>query len=84
MENPIWHVHEGKIPNCTYPLEFSTLINLVTALNTSDISTIYNFCLLYIKKKINLEEEENLKKIIKLAINYFQNFILPNLKKKKA
>ena len=82
LENPIWHVHEGKIPNCTYPLEFSTLINLVTALNTSDISTIYNFCLLYIKKKVNLEEEENLKKIIKLAINYFQNFILPNLKKR--
>ena len=52
LENPIWHVHEGKIPNCTYPLEFSTLINLVTALNTSDISTIYNFCLLYIKKKL--------------------------------
>ena len=33
----------------TYPIEFSTLINLVTALNTSDIPTINNFCLLYIK-----------------------------------
>ena len=30
-----------------------------------------------------MEEEENLKKIIKLAINYFQNFILPNLKKRE-
>ena len=29
-----------------------------------------------------MEEEHNLKEIIKLAINYFQNFILPNLKKR--
>jgi len=82
LENPIWHIHEGKLPDCTYPLEFSTLINLVTALNTSDINTIYKFCLLYIKTEISLEEQKNLKKIIKLAINYFQNFILPNLKKR--
>ena len=50
FESPIWHIHEGTMPENTYPIEFSTLINLVTALNTSDIPTIKNFCLLYIKK----------------------------------
>ena len=49
FENPIWHIHEGILPESTYLIDFSTLINLVTALNTSDILTINNFCLLYIK-----------------------------------
>ena len=82
-ESPIWHIHEGFIPNYTYPIEFSNLINLVTALNTSDKDTIYNFCLLYIKRKLKQEEQNDLRLIIKLAINYFQNFILPRLKKRK-
>ena len=82
-ESPVWHVHEGNIPIYTYPLDFSTLINLVTALNTSDLETIYKFCLLYIKKNLKKVEQDNLKFVIKLSINYFQNFILPKLKKRK-
>ena len=31
-ENPIWHIHEGFLPENIYPIDFSTLINLVTAL----------------------------------------------------
>ncbi len=83
FENPIWHIHEGLLPKSTYPIEFSTLINLVTALNTSDISTINKFCLLYIKNNLNHVEQNYLEGITKLAVKYFQNFILPNLKKRK-
>ena len=83
FENPIWHIHEGLLPKSTYPIEFSTLINLVTALNTSDMSTINNFCLLYIKNNLNHVEQNYLEEITKLAVKYFQNFILPNLKKRK-
>ena len=83
FENPTWHIHEGKIPRNTYPIEFSTLINLVTALNTPDITTINNFCLLYIKSDLTSEEQNHLKKIIKLAVSYFLKFIHPMLNKRK-
>ncbi len=83
IESSIWHIHEGVIPNSTYPIEFSTVINLVTALNTSDIDTIYNFCLLYLKSSLKKEEQNELKKIINLSVNYFQKFILPRLRKRK-
>ncbi|MEC8100176.1 MAG: lysine--tRNA ligase [Pseudomonadota bacterium] len=83
FESPIWHIHEGNIPITTYPIEFSTLINLVTALNTSDTETVYRFCLLYIKRNLCKEEHSNLKNIIRLAVNYFLKFILPKLKKRK-
>ena len=83
FESPIWHIHEGAMPENTYPIEFSTLINLVTALNTSDIPTIKNFCLLYIKNSLDSIEQNYLEEVIKLAVKYFQNFILPKLKKRK-
>ena len=51
-----------KLPDCTYPIEFSTLINLVTALNTPDINTINNFCLLYIKDDLSARRTKSIKK----------------------
>ena len=83
LENPLWHIHEGALPESTYPIDFSSLINLVTALNTSDMITINNFCLLYIKRNLTVTEQKSLQKITKLAIKYFQNFILPTLKRRK-
>ena len=83
LENPLWHIHEGALPESTYPIDFSSLINLVTALNTSDMITINNFCLLYIKRDLTATEQKSLQKITKLAIKYFQNFILPTLKRRK-
>ncbi len=83
LENPLWHIHEGALPESTYPIDFSSLINLVTALNTSDMITINNFCLLYIKRDLTSTEQKSLQKITKLAIKYFQNFILPTLKRRK-
>ena len=80
LENPIWHIHEGHIPRDTYPIEFSTLINLVTALNTYDEVTINNFCLLYIKGFSNATEQNSLQKITKLAYSTFKTLYYPRLK----
>ncbi len=82
-DNPVWHVKEGKVNKKTYPIEFSTLLSLVTALNTNDREIIKNFVKIYIKKDLALEEEKELDKIINLSIAYFQDFILPTLKKEK-
>ena len=43
LDNPIWHIHQKKIPSNTYPIDFTNLLNLVTALNTTNNKT----CLLY-------------------------------------
>ena len=82
-ENPLWHIHKGNFPEAVYPIEFSALTNLVTALNTTDVNMIYNFSLLYIKKELLEPEKVHIKLIIELAVKYFKNFILPKLKKKR-
>ena len=82
FDNPIWHVHQGLIPENSYPIEFSTLLNLVTALNTNDNETILKFVKLYLKKDFDKKVEQKLEKIIALSVSYFEDFILPTLNKK--
>ena len=83
FDNPLWHIHEGQVPNNTYPLEFTTLLNLVTALNTNSKKTIIEFAKKYTDQKLNVDEEKELEKITVLAIKYFETFILPKLSKNK-
>ena len=45
------------------------------------MQTINKFSLLYIKNTLDQEQQASLKEITKLAVQYFQNFILPKLKK---
>ena len=82
FDNPLWHVHSGNLPEIVYPIEFSALINLVTALNTDEKDTILKFAKMYVKDKLDFSNEKELSKIINLAIAYFEDFILPNLLKK--
>ncbi len=82
-DNPLWHIHEGKVPSNIYPIEFTNLLNLVTALNTNNKKTVIEFAKTYSKKILEKEEEEELEKITVFAIAYFEKFILPNLAKVK-
>ncbi len=83
LENPLWHIHQKKVPETIYPIEFTTLLNLVTALNTTDISTIKDFVKMYLKSNINQVAEEELNKIISYSIQYYKKFILPSVQKRK-
>ena len=83
LENPLWHIHQKKIPTSTYPIDFTNLLNLVTALNTTSTKTIKDFVKIYVKTDININAEKELDNIIALSIQYYKKFILPNIKKRK-
>ncbi len=82
-DSPIWHIHEGKVPRYVYPIEFSNILNLVTALNTSDEKMVIKFAKKYIKRNLEKDEEIELEKVTILSISYFEKFILPSLAKIK-
>ena len=82
LENPLWHIHQKKIPSTTYPIDFTNLLNLVTALNTTNNKTIKDFVKIYLKEKLSVQDEQELDKIILLAIKYYKKFILPHIKKR--
>ena len=82
LDNPLWHIHQKKIPSTTYPIDFTNLLNLVTALNTTNNKTIKDFVRIYLKEKLSVQDEQELDKIILLAIKYYKKFILPHIKKR--
>ena len=82
IESPIWHIHQKKIPTYSYPLDFTTLLNLVTALNTTDAVTIKEFVQIYIKESLTKETSSELDEIISFALNYYKEFIFPNINKR--
>ena len=57
-------------------------MNLVTALNTTDTVTIKEFVQIYIKESLTKETSSELDKIISFALNYYKEFILPNINKR--
>ena len=81
LDNPLWHIHQKKIPSVTYPIDFTNLLNLVTALNTTNSKTIKDFVKIYLKEKLSVQDEKELDKIISLAMKYYKKFILPHIKK---
>ncbi len=39
LENPVWHIHAGKVPDERYPVSFALLLNLVSASNAPTTAT---------------------------------------------
>ncbi len=80
--NPIWHVHNGKIPNESIIMSFSMLLNLVEASNANSKDLLWKFVKKY-KPDILEKEHPIFNNLINYSIKYFNNVIKPNKKYKK-
>ena len=88
--NPIWHVHNGKIPDEKTIMSFSMLLNLVDATNAATKDLLWKFVKKY-KKNISEKDYPIFDKLISYAIKYFlevlkknKKYRKPNLKEKNA
>ncbi len=80
--NPVWHVHNGKIPKENTIMTFSMLLNLVEASNANSKELLWKFVKKY---KPNILEKDHpiFDKLIEYAIKYFNDAIKKNKKYKK-
>ncbi len=80
--NPVWHVHDGKIPNEKNIMTFSMLLNLVETSNANSKNLLWKFVKKY---KHNILEEEHpiFDSLIGYAIKYYNDVIKKNKKYKK-
>ena len=77
IDNPVWHIHNGKPPVSESDISYSLLLNLVSVCNTDDRNVLWGF----IKKYIKNATPENmpfLDKLVGCAINYYQDFVKDN------
>ena len=83
INNPVWHVHSGNPPISNMIINFSMLLNLVSASGSEDEKTLWTFIKRY-KPNIEADKHTDLKKAVKYAINYYQDFVKPSKKFRKA
>ena len=79
LMNPVWHVHNGKIPKEPIIMTFSMLLNLVEASNADNKELLWKFVKKY-KKDISVKDHPIFDNLISYAIRYFKDVI--KLKKK--
>ncbi len=80
--NPVWHVHDGKIPNEKNIMTFSMLLNLVETSNANSKNLLWKFVKKY-KHNISEEEHPIFDSLIGYAIKYYNDVIKKNKKYKK-
>ncbi len=80
--NPVWHVHNGTIPEENIIMSFSMLLNLVEASNADSKELLWKFVKKY-KKNISENQYPIFDKLIEYAIKYFNDVIKKNKNYKK-
>jgi lysyl-tRNA synthetase class 1 len=82
LMNPVWHVHNGKIPKEEVIMTFSMLLNLVEASNADNKELLWKFVKKY-KKDISEKNYPIFDNLIGYAIRYFNDVIKLQKKYKK-
>ena len=77
IDNPSWHINNGKMPTEEMPISFALLLNLSGAANAQDKETVWSFISRYTEGK-TAKELPYLDKLVTLAVKYYENFIKPN------
>ena len=90
LMNPVWHVHNGDIPEEEIIMTFSMLLNLVETSNADSKELLWKFVKKY-KKGISEKNYPIFDNLIGYAIRYFndviklkKNYKKPNEKEKNA
>lgn len=79
LENPVWHIHAGNVPASESSIKFSMLLNLASACNAEDTSTLWGF----LKRELPNATPENspmLDKLCGYAVRYYHDFVKPTKK----
>ena len=82
LMNPVWHVHNGKMPKEEIIMTFSMLLNLVETSNADNKELLWKFVKKY-KKDILEKDYPIFDNLISYAIRYFNDVIKLQKKYKK-
>ncbi len=78
LDNPVWHIHDGRPPDDAPPVTFALLLNLVSATGSGDPALLKGFIAKY---RPNASEKERAlaEGMVDYAARYFRDFVQPKL-----
>jgi len=79
LSNPVWHIHSGNPPRVEMPVSFQLLLTLVSSSNAENAETLWGFIGRY-RPGVTSKTHPKLDQLVKYAIQYFRDFVLPEKK----
>ncbi len=76
LENPAWHIHDGKPPAVRSDLSFGLLLNLAGAANAETKDVMWGFISRY-APGVSAESNPLLDRMAGYAVRYYQDFVKP-------
>lgn len=76
LENPVWHIHAGKVPIEEYPVTFALLLNLVSASHAHSREVLWGFIRSY-SPDASPQRNPGLDKLVGYALRYYEDFVKP-------
>ncbi|HEX2760439.1 MAG TPA: lysine--tRNA ligase, partial [Rhizomicrobium sp.] len=76
LENPVWHIHAGKVPDERYPVSFALLLNLVSASNAHNREVLWGNIRAY-APGATPQDNPGLDRLVGFALRYYEDFVKP-------
>ncbi|HSR71711.1 MAG TPA: lysine--tRNA ligase [Kiloniellales bacterium] len=77
LENPVWHIHDGKPPSEPVHVSFSMLLNLASVCNTEDPEVLWGFISRY-APEATPDNAPILAGLVGHALAYYRDFVKPS------
>ncbi len=77
LKNPVWYIHDGKVPEETSPIAFSLLLNLASAASAHSKDVLWGFIARTVPGATP-QSHPLLDRLAGFAVAYYQDFVLPN------
>ena len=76
LNNPVWHIHGGDVPQSDMVVPFSMLLNIASVSNAEDKETLWGFINKY-APEATAETHPGLDAAAGHAVRYFHDFVKP-------
>ena len=76
LNNPVWHIHGGDVPESKMVVPFSMLLNLASAAGAEDKETMWGFIRRY-APEASPQSHPDLDQAAGFAVRYYDDFVKP-------
>ncbi len=76
LNNPVWHIHGGKVPESTLIVPFAMLLNLASVSGAENKETLWGFIRRY-APEATAETHPDLDQAAGFAVRYYNDFVKP-------
>lgn len=76
VNNPVWHIHSGDVPESRMVVPFSMLLNLASVAGTEDKAQLWGFIQRY-APEASAETNPDMDQAVGFALRYYADFVKP-------